>query len=192
MNGVEASCRLQHDCICLLQVVLEVKGEAQLRTLAGKLTDAGIGHKLWTEQPEDFVTCLATHPAQRSKVSIYTLHTRMRVVSQYMLTYVPAHMKFFLLHWNQSYTLSACNKQALMRLLYQDRLFDLTQPVTRWYTRAGGTPFQKTQSLQGHAVKRSANCEQPCNDSGGCSMTVLLAFTKHNIVMKNCIAIIPS
>lgn len=53
----------------MTKVVLEVKGEAQLRTLAGKLTEAGIAHKLWVEQPEEFVTCLATRPAQRSKVA---------------------------------------------------------------------------------------------------------------------------
>jgi peptidyl-tRNA hydrolase len=32
------------------KVVLHVKGEAQLLTLAAKLTDAGVVHKLWMEQ----------------------------------------------------------------------------------------------------------------------------------------------
>ena len=50
------------------QVVLEIKGEAQLRTLAEKLTEAGVAHKLWVEQPEDFPTCLATAPAHKSAV----------------------------------------------------------------------------------------------------------------------------
>lgn len=31
----------------LLQVVLEVKGETQLRNLAAKLVEAGVPHKLW-------------------------------------------------------------------------------------------------------------------------------------------------
>ena len=43
------------------KVVLEVKGETQLVNLAAKLADAGVAHKLWTEQPERRVpTCLAT------------------------------------------------------------------------------------------------------------------------------------
>ena len=50
------------------QVVLEVKSEAQLRNLAEKLGAAGIAHKLWIEQPEDYATCLATAPAPKSAV----------------------------------------------------------------------------------------------------------------------------
>ena len=55
----------------MLQVVLEVKGETQLRNLAAKLTDSGVAHKLWIEQPEDFATCLATHPAAKSSVAAH-------------------------------------------------------------------------------------------------------------------------
>ena len=55
----------------MLQVVLEVKGETQLRNLAAKLTDSGVAHKLWIEQPEDFATCLATHPAAKSSVATH-------------------------------------------------------------------------------------------------------------------------
>ena len=51
-----------------LQVVLEIKGETQLRTLAEKLAEAGVAHKLWVEQPEDFPTCLATAPSHKSAV----------------------------------------------------------------------------------------------------------------------------
>lgn len=47
-------------------MVLEVKGETQLRNLAAKLTEAGVLHKLWTEQPEDVPTALATKPYPRS------------------------------------------------------------------------------------------------------------------------------
>ncbi|GAB4817114.1 hypothetical protein N2152v2_004160 [Parachlorella kessleri] len=50
------------------KVVLEVKSEAQLRSLADKLAEAGILHKLWVEQPEDFATCLATAPYPKSAV----------------------------------------------------------------------------------------------------------------------------
>lgn len=51
-----------------LQVVLEVKSEAQLRTLSAKLEEAGLLHKLWVEQPEDFATCIATAPYPKSVV----------------------------------------------------------------------------------------------------------------------------
>ena len=51
--------------------MLEIKGEAQLRTLAEKLAEAGVAHKLWVEQPEDFVTCLATAPAAKSAVGLH-------------------------------------------------------------------------------------------------------------------------
>jgi hypothetical protein len=50
-----------------LQVVLEVKGEVQLLNLSEKLGAAGISHKLWVEQPENFPTCLATKPYRRSE-----------------------------------------------------------------------------------------------------------------------------
>ena len=44
------------------KVVLEVKGEPQLRALAAALAEAGVGHRLWIEQPEGVATCLATQP----------------------------------------------------------------------------------------------------------------------------------
>ncbi|KAK9915245.1 hypothetical protein WJX75_006612 [Coccomyxa subellipsoidea] len=50
------------------KVVLEVKGEAQLTNLAQKLQEAGVPHKLWVEQPENFPTCLATSPSPKSLV----------------------------------------------------------------------------------------------------------------------------
>ncbi len=49
-------------------MVLEVKGEAQLVTLADKLAEAGVRHKLWVEQPEGFPTCIATAPAPKAAV----------------------------------------------------------------------------------------------------------------------------
>ena len=54
-----------------LQVVLEVKGEAQLVNLSKKLADAGIDHHMWMEQPENFPTCLATRPQRKSQVHQY-------------------------------------------------------------------------------------------------------------------------
>ncbi|KAK9831398.1 hypothetical protein WJX81_001157 [Elliptochloris bilobata] len=50
------------------KVVLEVKGEAQLRTLAEKLAAASVRHKLWVEQPEGFPTCVATAPYPKAAV----------------------------------------------------------------------------------------------------------------------------
>ena len=49
--------------------MLEATGEAQLRDLATKLEAAGILHKLWIEQPEDFPTCLATAPYPKGTVA---------------------------------------------------------------------------------------------------------------------------
>ena len=49
-------------------MVLEVKGEAQLTNLAKQLEEAGVRHKLWVEQPENFPTCLATAPYPKDAV----------------------------------------------------------------------------------------------------------------------------
>ena len=51
-----------------VKVVLEVKGEQQLQNLSNRLKEHKIGHKLWVEQPENFVTCLATVPCSKAKV----------------------------------------------------------------------------------------------------------------------------
>lgn len=50
-------------------MVLEVKGEPQLRALSESLAAANVAHKLWTEQPEDFATCLATKPYPKNAVA---------------------------------------------------------------------------------------------------------------------------
>jgi hypothetical protein len=54
-----------------LQVVLECKSEAQLRTLSAKLTQDGVLHKLWIEQPEDCASALATAPERKSALAAY-------------------------------------------------------------------------------------------------------------------------
>ena len=61
--------RLFNDCN--LQVVLEAKGETQLRNLSSKLEEAGIRHKLWMEQPENVPTCLAAAPYRKSIVQAF-------------------------------------------------------------------------------------------------------------------------
>ncbi|GFR44610.1 hypothetical protein Agub_g5893, partial [Astrephomene gubernaculifera] len=53
------------------KVVLEVKDESQLRRLSEQLTQAGVGHKMWIEQPENFPTCLATRPYAKSQVAAH-------------------------------------------------------------------------------------------------------------------------
>ena len=44
------------------KVVLEAKGESDLIKVSEKLKEAGVDHKLWIEQPENFPTCLAVKP----------------------------------------------------------------------------------------------------------------------------------
>mmetsp|Transcript_33698 Transcript_33698/g.103400 ORF Transcript_33698/g.103400 Transcript_33698/m.103400 type:complete len:169 (-) Transcript_33698:177-683(-) len=53
----------------MTKAVLELKGEAQLRTLAAKLDAADVAHELWIEQPEDTPTCLATAPGRKSALA---------------------------------------------------------------------------------------------------------------------------
>ncbi len=48
-----------------------MKGETQLRALSAALTAADVAHKLWTEQPEDFATCLATKPYPKQAVAAH-------------------------------------------------------------------------------------------------------------------------
>ena len=54
---------------CMHKAVLEVKGEAQLASLAGRLEAAGIAHFVWIEQPENIATALATSPARKSALA---------------------------------------------------------------------------------------------------------------------------
>ncbi|KMS99411.1 hypothetical protein BVRB_2g045330 isoform B [Beta vulgaris subsp. vulgaris] len=62
-------CSPPHALDSMHKVTLEVKGETQLVNLSEKLNSAGILHKLWIEQPENFPTCLATKPYPKSVVS---------------------------------------------------------------------------------------------------------------------------
>jgi len=51
------------------QVTLAADSEAAVRDAAERLTAAGVAHKLWIEEPEHIVTCLATAPAPRSTLA---------------------------------------------------------------------------------------------------------------------------
>jgi len=50
------------------KAVLEVKNLGALESLASRLTESGVAHKLWLEQPENVATCLATKPARKSSL----------------------------------------------------------------------------------------------------------------------------
>ena len=54
--------------------LLQVNDESMLRELASNLTQAGIDHKLWIEQPENFVTCLVTKAYLKSDIQHYFKH----------------------------------------------------------------------------------------------------------------------
>ena len=65
------SCAKTVQGFALIQVVLEAKGETQLRNLSSKLEEAGVRHKLWMEQPENIPTCIAAAPYRKSIVQPY-------------------------------------------------------------------------------------------------------------------------
>ena len=68
LSASPSSCYLQATPV-KLQVVKECKGETQLLNLAEKLTQDGIVHKLWVEQPENFPTAIALKPYPHSQVA---------------------------------------------------------------------------------------------------------------------------
>ncbi|KAH8862909.1 peptidyl-tRNA hydrolase PTRHD1 [Schistosoma japonicum] len=50
------------------KIVLGVDNEEQLKNIAQKLKDANIDYYLWTEQPENVCTALATRPYEKSMI----------------------------------------------------------------------------------------------------------------------------
>lgn len=52
-------------------VVLEAKNENELIKLAEVLTQNTIGHVLWREQPENFVTAIATYPRRTTDLKMH-------------------------------------------------------------------------------------------------------------------------
>ncbi|XP_029966097.1 putative peptidyl-tRNA hydrolase PTRHD1 [Salarias fasciatus] len=50
------------------KVVLAAPDEAALSGLSDSLTEAGVSHKLWVEQPENIPTCLALKPYPKEAV----------------------------------------------------------------------------------------------------------------------------
>uniref|UniRef100_A0A1A8MN05 peptidyl-tRNA hydrolase n=2 Tax=Nothobranchius TaxID=28779 RepID=A0A1A8MN05_9TELE len=53
---------------CMHKVVLGAPDEAALSGLSDSLTQAGVSHKLWIEQPENIPTCLALKPYPKETV----------------------------------------------------------------------------------------------------------------------------
>lgn len=53
------------------KIVLSVPTEEDLKSLAEKLKEADVDHKLWIEQPENFPTCLAVRPYAKDQVQKY-------------------------------------------------------------------------------------------------------------------------
>lgn len=49
-------------------VLFQAPDEATLSTLSENLTQAGVAHKLWIEQPENIPTCLALKPCPKETV----------------------------------------------------------------------------------------------------------------------------
>lgn len=57
-------------CSLELSVVsgLQAPDEAALSGLSERLTEAGVAHKVWVEQPENMPTCLALKPCPKETV----------------------------------------------------------------------------------------------------------------------------
>ncbi|KAJ1568432.1 peptidyl-tRNA hydrolase domain-containing protein 1 [Cladochytrium tenue] len=51
------------------KIVLETPDEPGLRTLATGLSERGVAHVVWTEQPEGLATCLATLPMPKDALA---------------------------------------------------------------------------------------------------------------------------
>ena len=48
------------------KIVLSAESASSLDDLASALSNAGVGHRRWIEQPENIVTCVASRPASRA------------------------------------------------------------------------------------------------------------------------------
>jgi len=67
-KGDEATTNYIADLDSMHKVVLEAKDEPSLRKLEEVLKANGVEHKLWTEQPENIYTCLATKPYPKEDI----------------------------------------------------------------------------------------------------------------------------
>ncbi|KAM9840682.1 putative peptidyl-tRNA hydrolase PTRHD1 [Aulostomus maculatus] len=66
--GDEDTQRYLADLDSMHKVVLAAPDEAALSGLSESLTQAGVGHKLWIEQPENIPTCVALKPYPKDSV----------------------------------------------------------------------------------------------------------------------------
>jgi peptidyl-tRNA hydrolase len=51
--------------------VLGIEDQEKLESLHAKLTESGIVHKMWVEQPENIPTCIAVKPYDKETVQEY-------------------------------------------------------------------------------------------------------------------------
>ena len=59
------------------KVILKCDDRQSLTDLAENLTDNGIQHKLWIEQPENIETCLAIQPIVKERVFEFVQHFKL-------------------------------------------------------------------------------------------------------------------
>jgi len=56
---------------------LAAPDEKTLETLAQKLVENKIDHKLWIEQPENIQTCIALKPYTKAEVKTFVQHLKL-------------------------------------------------------------------------------------------------------------------
>ena len=64
----EATQKYLSDLDNMHKIVLEAPDESSLKQLEAKLLESSIDHKLWVEQPENYPTCIAVKPYEKSEV----------------------------------------------------------------------------------------------------------------------------
>ncbi|PVV05066.1 hypothetical protein BB560_000417 [Smittium megazygosporum] len=58
-----------NDLHSMHKVVLQAKDQEHLQKISADLDKLNIKHCMWTEQPENFSTCIATIPVTREEIS---------------------------------------------------------------------------------------------------------------------------
>lgn len=71
-NTMKSPCvGLDAECLPPPPWPAQVPDETELKVLSTLLTENNVQHKLWTEQPENYPTCLATKPALKDDIQIH-------------------------------------------------------------------------------------------------------------------------
>ncbi|CAK9295995.1 unnamed protein product [Gordionus sp. m RMFG-2023] len=66
-NVIDYTENIQH----MTKVILQIENESLLKNLSNDLHKHNIDHKLWIEQPENIITCLATKPYSKDILRPY-------------------------------------------------------------------------------------------------------------------------